>query len=245
VPSAATWLLAAAAVAVPFGSTVEVHVGQNQEGLHAGSVVGDFLVVTAPHPASGGTLALTLRPLAIGTLHVPLSGDPVPPSVEVGAALPPASAPAPLRLPAPPPLPWWPAAGITALSILALWAWRRRRSSRGRSPLVELRRALAPLADSAAWGSPQAPDVLALQCRRFLSSALRLPCIAMTTREVGRLLARGAESSAGRPFTAALALADELRFAGSVADAAAATTTVQEVLVAAESLAEGGRVAHE
>ena len=238
-PSAIGLLLAATMATVPFGAPLEVRLDTNPEGLEAGAVVGDLLVVTPPRPAPGGGALVTVRPLALGAVPVLLPGGPQPSVIEVGATLATGVAPAPPRFPSPPHLPWWPAAVLLAAATVAVLLWRRR-APRGPSPLAELQRALAPLTEACAWESPHAADVLAREARRFLALALAAPYRAMTTYEATEDLRGRLQGRLGLTFGAAFSLADALRFAARDVRAEDAAGLVNEVIAAAEELAAAG-----
>jgi hypothetical protein len=235
VPSFALPLLAAA-LTVPFGAPVPVHVAGPVAALREGAVVGDFLVAAAPRPtAAGGTVVL--RPLALGTLAVPLPGAQDPEVVVVQPTLGAQAAVAPIVVPPPPPLPWLAAAAAVlvaatvALAAAALRRWRRP------DPAGALARALRPLTLPAGWSRPDAADRLARTCREFLQNVTGAPCVAMTTRELSRLLAARLDPVAARPFGLALVLADEARYASREPAPDDAVLLVREVLAAVPALA--------
>jgi hypothetical protein len=234
VPSFALPLLAAA-LTVPFGAPVPVHVTGPVATLREGAVVGDFLVAAAPRQAAGGTVVL--RPLALGTLAVPLPGAPDPEVVVVQPTLRAQAAVAPVVVPAPPPLPWLAAAATVflaatvALAAAALRRWRRP------DPAGALARALRPLTLPAGWNRPDAADRLARTCREFLQHVTGAPCVAMTTRELSRLLAARLDPVAARPFGLALVLADEARYANREPAPDDAVLLVHEVLAVVPGLA--------
>jgi len=232
VPSLAVLALAAAATTAAFDTPLEVHLARDPGGIRAGSVVGDFLVVGAPRPAADGGAIVALRPLALGTLSVPLAGEPA--TVEVRPSLAPGAAPAAPVFPAAPPLPWWPAAALLPLAAAAWLAFRHARPRSDRDPLGALRTGLAPLTDPSAWAaSAGAADRLARACREFLGHRLARPCTAMTSAELGRLLDAALPAPLARPFAAALALADAARFAAIPVRAEDAAALVRELLSAA------------
>ncbi len=238
-PSFALPLLAAA-LTVPFGAPVPVHLAGPVAALREGAVIGDFLVAAAPRPAAtGGTVVL--RPLALGTLTVPLAGAPDPDVVVVQPALGARAAVAPLVIPAPPPLPWLAAAtAVLAVAAAALAAGAVRRWRRP-DPATALARALRPLTLAAGWSGPDAADRLARTCREFLQNVTGAPCAAMTTRELSRLLAARLDPAAARPFGLALVLADEARYASCAPAPDDAALLVNEVLAAVPAAAGTAR----
>ena len=238
-PSVVACLLAVTTATVPFGAPLEVHLATNPGGIEAGAIVGDLLVVAPPRPAPGGGVLVTVRPLALGTAPVPLPGDPQPGAIDVQPTLASSASPAPPRFPAPPQLLWWPLAAVMIAAIAAALLVRRR-SPREPSPLATLQRALAPLAQPIAWDSSHAADVLARECRRFLSLVLAAPYCAMTTEEVTRELGGRVGSAPAAPFCTAFTFADEVRFAGSGLSTETAVSVVRAVMAAAEALAGGG-----
>jgi len=237
--SVASLLLAASLVRIPFSSSLEVRLPEGTQ-VPERSVAGDFLVLASR--AEGGSRVVTLRPLALGDLAVPLPGA-QPSRVEV---VPSDAADARVRppvIPAPPAFPWGLVAvplAAAALAALAVVLLRRRRR---RDPLAELEDALHPLASPAAWTAAVAPDRLAGGCRAFLAAVTAAPCAAMTTRELSRLLAARVEAGLATPFALALVLADEARFAGMPPPAEVAVEVVRQLLAAAPALAvaAGGR----
>jgi hypothetical protein len=240
VPSIALPLLAAA-LTVPFGAPVPVHVAGPVAALREGAVIGDFLVAAVPRPmATGGTVVL--RPLALGTLAVPLPGAPHPEVVVVQPTLGVQAAVAPVVVPAPPPLPWFAIAATALLAATVVVATAALRRWRRPDPAGALARALRPLAVPAGWNRPDAADRLARTCREFLQHVTGAPCVAMTTRELSRLLAARLDPVAARPFGLALVLADEARFASREPAPDDAVLLVHEVLAAvpAVAMAAGG-----
>ncbi len=235
--------LLAAALTVPFGAPVPVHLANPATTLHEGALAGDFLVAAAPRPAAAGGSTVVLRPLALGTLPVPLSGAPDPDVVVVQPTLGAQDAVAPVAVPPPPPLPWHAAAAAvlvaaaTAFAVAAFRRWRRP------DPATAIARALRPLASPAGWSGPDAADRLARTCRDFLQHATGAPCVAMTTRELSRLLAARLDAPAARPFGLALVLADEARFAGRPPEPEDAVLLVRELLAAVPALATAGGAA--
>jgi hypothetical protein len=228
VSSAAALLLAASLLQVPFGSSVEVRVPSTTSVLAPGAVVGDFLVVSRS-AAAEGAIDVTLRPLAMGLLTVPLPRA-QPSKVEVMSTLAPGAEPRPLLVPDPAPLPWAAmAAPVVAVALLMVTALLLRRRSH-RDPVADLQRALAPLAAPAGWDKTGAADALARGCRGFLQATTGAPCEAMTTRELTRLLAARLEIACAAPFALALVLADEARFAGSLPPTEEAATLVRNLL---------------
>jgi len=241
VPSAAALLLAASLLQVPFGSSVDVRLQGSPSAPVAGTVVGDFLVVTRS-PTEDGATVVTLRPLALGVLTVPLPGA-QPATVEVRPTLARGAEPRPLLVPDPAPFPWTVLAAPAVAAAVVLLAVRLLRRRSRRDPVAELERALAPLALPHGWGGADAPDTLARACRGFLRVVTGAPCEAMTTRELSRLLAARLEVGCAAPFALALVLADEARFAGTVPQTEEAVTLVRDVLAAAPQIAPnaGGR----
>ncbi len=241
-PSFALPLLAAA-ITVPFGAPVPVHLAGPVAALHEGEVVGDFLVVAAPRPTAGGGGTVVLRPLALGTLAVPLAGAPDPDVIVVEPTLGAQAAVAPLVIPPPPPLPWFAAAAAVftaALAALAVAVFRRWRRP---DPAAALARALRPLTSAAGWSGPDAADRLAHTCREFLQHVTGAPCVAMTTRELSRLLAARLDPAAARPFGLAFVLADEARYASREPAPDDAVLLVHDVLAAVPGLAMLGGTA--
>ncbi len=209
-PSAAALLLVAV-TRVPFGANVTVTARPPASALTRGTTVGDFLVAEPPRPLPGGRVVVTLRPLALGRLAVPLTGDPTPAEVDVTPALAPdAAAAGPLAPRSRLPLGWLAAAGTVALAAAVLL--RRRRRSKG-DPFAELRRSLAPLAVPQGWSRPGAADLAAAAIRRFLARSLSAPCQAMTTRELSDVVATGLGEARAQAVLAALELCDAARFA--------------------------------
>jgi hypothetical protein len=236
VASPAAALLAASLV-VPFGAPVPVHLAAGVEVPVEGTVVGDFLVAATQGRGRDGGGTVVLRPLALGSLPVPLAGDPPPGEIDVRPTLAADAAVAGVIVPASPPLPWLAfVAAVVAVAVACLGLAAGRRRGR-RDPLAELERALRPLALPAAWGNPHAADGLARDCRLFLHRLTGAPCTAMTTRELSRLLAVQSGVSAARPFGLAFVLADEVRFAGSAAPPDDAVRLVTDLLAAAPALA--------
>jgi hypothetical protein len=234
-------LLAASLLQVPFGASLETRLPPSTAVPPAGGIAGSFLVV-ARHVAADGSQVVTLKPLALGELTVPLA-EAQPSRVEVAATLPPDAGPRPLLVPDAPPFPLGalaaPLAAVAVMALLAHLLRRRRRSD----PLAALQASLGGLRAPAAWAAGDAPDRLARACRGFLQTATAAPCAAMTTRELSRLLVARLGETLARPFTRALALADDARFAAFQPPAAAAVEAVNGVLAAAPeiALARGGR----
>lgn len=208
-------LLLAAAAQVPLGGAVTVTVERGSALPAAGQVVGEFLVASAARPGSSGRVAVELRPLALGTLTVPLAGGPRPAVVEVTPTLAASDALAPPRAPSLPLPRAWLAGGGLLLAGMTLLAVRRRRRTSGRDPVVALRQALAPYATEAGWRRADGADPVAHAVREFLAAALRRPFVAMTTREVAGELVVSVGPVRAAPFVTALELADALRFAGA------------------------------
>jgi hypothetical protein len=241
VPSAAALLLAASLLQVPFGSSFDVRLQGSSTAPAAGTVVGDFLVVTA-RPMEGGDRIVTLRPLALGVLTVPLNGA-QPSTVEMRPTLTPGAEPRSLLVPDPAAFPWLVlAATAVAVAVVVLAVRLARRRSR-RDPVAELQRTLAPLALQPGWVGTGSADTLARACRGFLRVVTGAPCDAMTTRELSRLLAASMDIGFAAPFALALVLADEARFAGTVPQPEDAVTLVRDVLAAALQIlpVAGGR----
>jgi hypothetical protein len=240
--STASVLLAASLVQIPFGSSFETRVPASSVVPASGSTVGSFLVVACQHTGDGGTV-VTLRPVALGELAVPMVGA-QPSQVEVVSTLAPDSSPRPPVIPAPPPFPWQvvalPVAGIAVIVLAVVLLLHRRRDS---DPLAMLRASLQGLASPAAWTAEDTADRLAGGCRGFLHAATSAPCDAMTTREISRLLAVNLDARLAIVFARALALADEVRFAGTPPEAEAAVELVNNLLAAAPEalLVVGGR----
>ncbi|TAM48129.1 MAG: hypothetical protein EPN53_10705 [Acidobacteria bacterium] len=235
-PSLAASVLAAA-LTVPFGATVPIHVAGPVAPLQAGAVVGDFLVAAAPRPAAAGGATVVLRPLALGTLAVPLPGAPDPDVILVRPTLGGHAAVAPIAVPPPPPLPWRTAvAAALAVATAALAAAIVRRRRRP-DPAAAFATALRPLASLAGWSAAGAADRLASACREFLQHATGAPCVAMTTRELSRLLAARLDAATARPFGLALVLADDARYAGCAPPPEDAVLLVHDVLAAVPALA--------
>ncbi len=236
-PSAAAALVAT--LAVGFGAPVAVRVAGEMPPLAPGSTVGGFLVAEAPRPVPGGAVVV-LRPLALGTLAIPLPGDPDPDQVEVVPTLAPGTPVAPVVVPAAP-APAWLAPSVVgvALALAAATAalLRRRRPV---DPVTALERGLRPFAEASSWGDPAAADALAHHCRAFLARATGAPCAAMTTRELLRLIASRTGAVAARPFALALVLADEVRYTGSAAPPDDAALLVRDVLRTAPTLTAAG-----
>lgn len=231
-------LLLAAAVRVPLGGAVTVTVDQAGTMPGRGQVVGDFLVAAPPRIATAGRLAVELRPLALGTLAVPLAGDPRPAVVEVVPALDAGAALAPPRAPALPfPRAWLGAAGLLVASAAVALLRRRRRRTRRHDPVAALRAALGALAEPAGWAQDDAADRVAHAVRAFLAPCLARPCPAMTTREVARELALELGPVRATPFVAALELADAARFAPSPVLAEVGSSCVVAVLDASAAWA--------
>jgi hypothetical protein len=228
VHSVAALVLAGGLLQVPFGSSVDVHVPASLSVPALGSVAGDFLVVGRSR-AGEGAIVVTLRPLAIGTLAVPLPGA-RPSNVEVRPILAAGMEPRPLLVPEPPPFPWTVLAASVVAVVLLLAAVHLLRHRSRRDPVAELRRALVPLAAPRAWEAAGAADALARGCRGFLQAVTGSPCEAMTTRELTRLLASRLEIACAAPFALALVLADDARFAGNVPPAEEAATLVRNLL---------------
>jgi hypothetical protein len=226
-PSVAALVLAAGLLEVPFGSPVEVHVPPSATTPASGAVVGDFLVVGSRHGAE--SMVVTLRPLALGVLAVPLPGA-QPATVDVRPTLAAGASPRPLLVPAPPTFPWVIVAAPVATVALILLAIAALRRHGHRDPVADLQRALAPLAVPDGWEKPGAADALARGCRGFLRAVTGSPCEAMTTRELSRLLAARVDISCAAPFGLALVLADEARFAGLLPPADEAATLVRGLL---------------
>jgi hypothetical protein len=235
VPSPAIVLLAASLMQMPFGSSLETRLPGSSSVPANGSIVGSFLVV-ASHQSDDGATVVTLRPLALGELAVPLPGA-EPSQVEVDPALAADAGPRPLIIPAAPPFPWGaavlPLAAVAALALAAHLLRRRRRPD----PLAALEAALRVLASPGAWAAEGAADRLARSCRTFLEAVIDAPCGAMTTREVSRLLAARLEARFAVPFARGLVLADEARFAGAPLQAEAAAEIVHLLLAAAPEVA--------
>lgn len=240
-PSAAALLLAASLLQVPFGSSFDVRLQGSSTVPAAGAVVGDLLVVTA-RPAEDGDRIVTLRPLAMGVLTVPLAGA-QPSRIEVRPTLAPGAEPRSLLVPDPAPFPWSVLAAPAFAAAVVLLAVRLVRRRSRRDPVAELERALAPLALPPGWAGAGGADTLARACRGFLQVVMGAPCEAMTTRELSRLLAAGLDIAYAAPFALALVLADEARFAGTVPQTEEAVTLVRDVLAAAPQVlpAAGGR----
>ncbi|MGD1148943.1 MAG: hypothetical protein ABR961_13445 [Thermoanaerobaculaceae bacterium] len=230
-------VLLAAVLTVPFGAPVSVRVGGDARLPAPGTIVGDFLVAAPSSPALDGGSIVVLRPLALGTLSVPLPGEPRPAVVEVRATLAPGAPAAPVLVPPAPVLPWqMPFALVLAVALAAGTVMVLRRQRRT-DPLLELQQGLRPLSFESAWQNPQAADALARHCRAFLEHVTGSPCAAMTTRELSRLLAARLEAAVARPFGLALVLADEVRYARTAAPVDDAALLVREVLSAAPALA--------
>ena len=126
-PSAAALLLAASLLQVPFGSSFDVRLHGSSPAPATGTIVGDLLVVTA-RPTDEGDRIVTLRPLALGVLTVPLAGA-QPSKVEVRPTLAPGAEPRSLLVPAPAAFPWVAVAApflAAALVVLAVRLVRRR-----------------------------------------------------------------------------------------------------------------------
>ncbi len=140
-------------------------------------------------------------------------------------------------VPSPPPLPWRTAVATVlvvaavALAVAIARRWRRP------DPAAALARALRPLASTAGWSAAGAADRLARACREFLQHVTGAPCVAMTTRELSRLLAARLDAVAARPFGLALVLADEARYAGCAPPPEDAVLLVRDVLAAVPALA--------
>jgi hypothetical protein len=233
--------LLATVLTVPFGAPVPVRLADPSPPLRAGARVGDFLVATDPQPGPGSSSTVVLRPLAIGTLTVPLPGAPDPDVVVVQPTLGPQAAIAGVVVPPPPALPWLAAvttALVAAAAVLAAAAIRRWRRP---NPVAALEKALRPLALPAGWGRTYAADRLARTCREFLQHVTGAPCAAMTTRELSRLLAARLDAATARPFGLALVLADEVRFAGCALAPEDAALVVRDLLAAVPALAAAGR----
>jgi hypothetical protein len=235
VPSAAALLLAASLLQVPFGSSFDVRLQGSPSVPAAGTVVGDFLVVTGS-PAEDGATVVTLRPLALGVLTVPLPGA-QPSTVEVRPTLARGTEPRPLLVPEPAPFPWLLLAAPAAAAVVALVAVRLLRRRSRRDPVAELEKALAPLALPPGWAGAGGADTLACACRGFLGAVTGAPCKAMTTRELSCLLATRLEVGCAAPFALALVLADQARFGGSVPQIEEAVTLVRDLLAAAPQIA--------
>jgi len=241
VPSTVALLLAASLLQVPFGSSFDVRLHGSSPAPGAGTIVGDLLVV-ARRSTEDGDRIVTLRPLALGVLTVPLTGA-QPSTVEVRPTLGPGAEPRPLIVPDPAPFPWLVlAAPAVAVAAVVLAVMLVRRHSR-RDPVAELEKALAPLARPLGWVGAGGADTLARACRGFLRVVTGAPCDAMTTRELSRLLAARLDIGCAAPFALALVLADEARFAGTVPQTEEAVTLVRDVLAAAPQIAPatGGR----
>lgn len=241
-PSPASLLLAASLLQIPFGSSVDVRLQGPPSVPAAGAVVGHFLVVSGPRPAEDGATIVTLRPLALGVLDVPLPGA-QPSTVEVRPTLAPEAEPRPLLVPEPAPFPWAVLVAPAVVVLLMLLAVRLLRRRSRPDPVTELQRTLAPLSVPDGWTGADAADTLARGCRRFLQAATGAPCAAMTTRELSRLLAARLETTPAKTFGVAFLLADETRFAGSPPYTEDAVTLVRDVLAAAPQVAAstGGR----
>jgi hypothetical protein len=234
VPSAAALLLAASLLQVPFGSSFDVRLHGSPPAPAAGTVIGDLLLV-AVRPSEEGDKIVTLRPLALGLLTVPLSGA-QPSKVEVRPTLAPGAEPRALLVPDPASFPWMVvAAPFLAAAVVLLVVRLVRRRSR-RDPLAELETALAPLALPLGWVGGGGPDTLARACRGFLRVVTGAPCEAMTTRELSRLLAARLDIGTAAPFALALVLADEARFARTAPQPEEAVTLVRDVLSAAPQI---------
>ena len=236
VPSLAASLLAASLLQVPFGSSFEVRLQGGSSVPEAGAVVGDFLVVQGPRAAENGSTGVTLRPLALGVLTVPLPGA-QPSAVEVRPTLAPDAEPRPLLIPEPAPFPWIAAATPAAAVVLVLFVIHLLRRRSRRDPVAEFERALAPLAVPDRWAGADAADALARSCRAFLQAVTGAPCEAMTTRELSRLLAARVEGALAKTFAVAFVLADETRFAGRPTPAEDAVSLVRDLLAAAPQVA--------
>ncbi len=240
--SLAASLLAASLLQVPFGSSVEVRLQGRSSVPVAGDVVGDFLVARGARPAEDGSTCVTLRPLALGVLTVPLPGA-QPSAVEVRPTLAPDAEPRPLLIPEPAAFPWTVAAAPAAAAALVLFAVRLLRRRSRRDPVAEFERVLAPLSEPDRWAGADAADTLARGCRGFLQAVTGAPCGAMTTRELSRLLAARLEAALAKTFAVAFVLADETRFAGSPLPPEEAVSLVRDLLAAAPQVAPaaGGR----
>lgn len=227
-PSVTALVLAASLLRVPFGSSVEVRISASEPVPAVGSVVGDFLVVSGARAAQGTTV-MTLRPLGLGVLAVPLPGA-QPGVVDVRPTLAPGGEPRPLLIPEPAPLPWVALAAPVVAAVLAAVVVHLLRRRARRDPVAELQRVLAPLSVPAGWERAEAADVLARSCRGFLQAVTGLPCEAMTTRELSRLLAARLEIGSAASFALALVLADDARFAGNIPPTEEAATLVRGLL---------------
>ncbi|HVN75860.1 MAG TPA: hypothetical protein VMT19_06055 [Thermoanaerobaculaceae bacterium] len=235
-PSPAAALLAAS-VAAGFGTPVSVRVAGDLPHLAPGAAVGQFLVAAPPRREADGTTLVVLRPLAFGTLEVPLPGRPEPSRIEVEPTLAPGAPASPVFVPPAPAAPWpLAAAVVVALGLAAVGAAALRRRRRA-DPLAELEARLRPLSAEAAWSEAGAADSLARHCRTFLAHVTGAPCGAMTTRELTRLMACRVETSVARPFGLALVLADEVRYTSTAAPSDDAALLVRDVLTAAPALA--------
>ncbi len=197
--------------------------------------------MVASQKGENGSTVVTLRPLALGELTVPLPGA-QPSRVEVVPTLGPDARPQPPMIPMPPPFPWGVGAAPLAGIVLIVLAARLLRRGRRRDPLAELESSLRPLAFPRAWAAENAADRLARGCRGFLEAVTAKPCAAMTTRELSRLLAARVEAGFATPFALALVLADEARFGRTLPPADVAVEVVRQLLAAAPevALAAGG-----
>ena len=240
-PSAAAALLAASLLQVPFGSSFDVRLNGSSPAPATGTIVGDLLVVTA-RPTEEGDRIVTLRPLALGVLTVPLAGA-QPSEVEVRPTLAPGAEPRSLLVPDPAAFPWMVVAAPFLAAVVVVLVVRLVRRRSRRDPLGELERALAPLALPLGWVGAGGADTLARACRGFLRVVTGAPCEAMTTRELSRLLAARLDIGFAAPFALALVLADEARFADTAPQPEEAVTLVRDVLSAAPQIlpATGGR----
>jgi len=233
-------LLFAAAVRVPLGTAVTVTIDGGSGPPVAGQIVGDFMVAAQPRRGSDGRLVVELRPLALGSLAVPLAGGPRPAVVEVVASTAADAALAPPRAPVLPlPRSWFAAGGLVATAVVGVGMARRRRRRAPRDPAATLRRALAPLASPAGWMQPDGSDRVSHAVRAYLAATLMRPCVAMTTREVAGELVVCLGPVRATPFVAALELADAARFAGAAVAPETGATCVAVLLDATSDAARG------
>ncbi|MEW6336593.1 MAG: hypothetical protein AB1625_04245, partial [Acidobacteriota bacterium] len=165
-PSLAVALLAAE---VAFGAAFEVRGSGAPPALRSGDPAGSLVTAAAPVGDGNGWRA-TFRPAALGSVSVPLSGDPQPAVVEVVATLRPGAAALPPELPRPaPPLG---AVALLALAAGGAAALTLRRRAPRPLPGVPLAATLAPLADTRGWSDSPDLDAAARAVRRFLADTL-------------------------------------------------------------------------